>query len=258
METIIFEKKEKIAFLRLNRPDKYNSFNKNMAHELQNKLDLCEKDDDIRVIVITGEGKAFSAGQDLSEVINDENFDISNAVANYYNPIISKIRNSKLPILAAVNGVAAGAGANIALCCDIVIASSNASFIQAFSKIGLIPDSGGTWFLPRIIGFQRASSLMMTGEKVDAHQAFTMGLIYKVFDANVFNEKCLQLALELSEMPTAGLHFTKQALNASYVNSLQDQLKLEENLQSMAGSTHDYHEGITAFIEKRPPKFIGK
>lgn len=242
----------------LNRPEVFNSFNRSMALDLQSALDLAEENPDISCIVITGTGKAFSAGQDLGEVTGENPPSFNTILGEHYNPIISRIRSIEKPVIAAVNGVAAGAGANIALCCDIVLASKSASFIQAFSKIGLIPDSGGTFFLPRLIGFQKASALMMTGEKISATEAERLGMIYKVFDDENFNQEVEKLALQMANMPTRGLGLTKKALNRSFFNDLESQLQIEDDLQFQAGSTQDYQEGVNAFIEKRKPEFKGK
>jgi 2-(1,2-epoxy-1,2-dihydrophenyl)acetyl-CoA isomerase len=211
----------------------------------------------VRAIVIIGEGKAFCAGQDLAEAMDPDGPELQTIVRDHYNPIIERIRNIEKPIIAAVNGVAAGAGANIALACDITIAKKSASFIQAFSKIGLIPDSGGTFFLPRIIGLQKAMALMMTGDKVTADQAVELNMIYKSVDDEVFETEVTQFAELIAKMPTRGLGLTKKALNASYSNTLTDQLALEEKLQTEAGETYDFREGVNAFLEKRKPEFKG-
>src|SRR5690554_82748 len=243
MASIIKEIKGKTAYLTLNRPEVFNSFNREMALLLQKELDACEKNSEVRAIVITGSGKAFCAGQDLKEVTSPElNPGFKKILEEHYNPIISKIRKIEKPIIAAVNGVAAGAGANIALACDVVIASENASFIQAFSKIGLVPDSGGTFFLPRLIGFQKASALMMLGDKVSAQEAEKLGMVYKVVSVETFMEEAQKIAEILSQMPTHGLALTKKALNASMQNNLDDQLKLESKYQIEAAQTKDYSE----------------
>ena len=247
-----------VCELRLNRPEVFNSFNKNMALAFQDALDECEKNDEVRVIVITGEGKAFCAGQDLSEAIDPDGPELSHIVEKHYNPIIERIRNIEKPIVAAVNGVAAGAGANIALACDITIAKKSASFIQAFSKIGLIPDSGGTFFLPRIIGFQKAMALMMTGDKISAEEAERMNMIYKVVEDDLFESEVSTFVQKLALMPTKGLGLTKKAVNQSFGNNLMQQLEVEKDLQTEAGNTHDFKEGVNAFVEKRKPIFIGK
>jgi len=247
-----------VCELKLNRPDVFNSFNKAMALELQNALDNCATDDSIRAVVITGEGKAFCAGQDLAEATDPNGPELKSIVKDHYNPIISKIRTLEKPVIAAVNGVAAGAGANIALACDIVIAKNSASFIQAFSKIGLIPDSGGTFFLPRIIGMQKAMALMMTGDKVGAEEAEEMGMIYKAVNDDDFETEVNKFAAKVALMPTRGLGLTKLAMNQSLTNSLDEQLAVEGKLQTEAGATHDFKEGCTAFLEKRRPSFIGK
>jgi 2-(1,2-epoxy-1,2-dihydrophenyl)acetyl-CoA isomerase len=246
-----------VCELRLNRPSVFNSFNKEMAIQLQKALDACDLDDAVRAIVITGEGKAFCAGQDLAEAMDPDGPELQSIVRDHYNPIIERIRTIEKPIIAAVNGVAAGAGANIALACDITIAKKSASFIQAFSKIGLIPDSGGTFFLPRIIGMQKAMALMMTGDKVTADQAVELNMIYKSVDDDDFETEVKQFAETIAKMPTRGLGLTKKAINASYSNNLTEQLALEEILQTEAGETYDFREGVNAFLEKRKPEFKG-
>ena len=255
---IKIEQRDGICLITLNRPKVYNSFNKPMAMALQQTLDACAKDKNVRAIVLKGEGKAFCAGQDLAEVTDPEGPELKSIVGEHYNPIISRIRSIEKPVIAAVNGVAAGAGANIALACDIVFAKKSASFIQAFSKIGLIPDSGGTYFLPRIIGFQKAMALMMTGDKVSAKDAEDMKMIYKAINDEDFDETVMTFAEKLSKMPTRALGLTKKAVNSSYNNTMQQQLDLEENLQNEAGQTDDFSEGVQAFLDKRTPKFTGK
>jgi 2-(1,2-epoxy-1,2-dihydrophenyl)acetyl-CoA isomerase len=228
-----------------------------MALELQNELDNAENNELVRSIVLTGTGKAFCAGQDLSEAIDPNGPGIEKIVREHYNPIILKIRKIEKPIIAAVNGVAAGAGANIALACDIVIAAQSSTFIQAFSKIGLVPDSGGTFFLPRLIGFQNASALMMLGDKLSATDAQSMGMIYKVFSDETFMDEVLKLADNLSKMPTKAIGYTKRLLNESMTNNLQEQLIQEGSLQVEAANSFDYKEGVNAFLEKRKPEFKG-
>jgi 2-(1,2-epoxy-1,2-dihydrophenyl)acetyl-CoA isomerase len=246
-----------VCELKLNRPDVFNSFNRSMALALQKALDECELNDAVRAIVITGEGKAFCAGQDLGEAVDPEGPELTTIVEEHYNPIILRIRNIEKPIIAAVNGVAAGAGANIALACDITIAKKSASFIQAFSKIGLIPDSGGTFFLPRIIGTQKALALMFTGDKVMAEQAEQMNMIYKAVDDDQFIDEVKKFAENLAAMPTRGLGLTKKAVNQSMTNDLAQQLAVEGVLQTEAGETYDFREGVNAFLEKRKPIFKG-
>jgi 2-(1,2-epoxy-1,2-dihydrophenyl)acetyl-CoA isomerase len=250
------EKRGSVLWIVLNRPEVYNSFNRPMALQMQEALDLA-REDSVRAVVITGMGKAFCAGQDLKEVVDPEGPALEAIVREHYNPIVNKIRLLEKPVIAAVNGVAAGAGANLALNCDLVIAAQSASFIQAFSKIGLIPDSGGTWILPRLVGFARAMALIMTGEKVMAEKAEQMGMIYRCVEDEQFMEEVSQLAQRLAEMPTRGLWLSKQALNRSFDNDIHEQLDLEHALQNEAGHTHDYQEGVAAFLEKRKPVFKG-
>ncbi|WP_299247201.1 enoyl-CoA hydratase-related protein [uncultured Aquimarina sp.] len=248
-----------IAKVTLNRPETFNSFNREMALRLQDTLDACETNDEVRAIILTGNGKAFCAGQDLKEVTSPElNPGFRKILEEHYNPIVKRIRSIEKPIIAAVNGVAAGAGANIALACDIVVASEVVSFIQAFSKIGLIPDSAGTFFLPRLIGFQKASALMMLGDKVTAKEAEELGMLYKVFPAETFEEEVLKLASKVAEMPTKALGLTKRLLNQSMVNTLDQQLAIESDMQIEAAESEDYAEGVNAFIQKRKPVFKGK
>jgi len=246
-----------VAVLALNRPEKYNSFNREMALELQKQLDHCEADDAVRCIVITGNGKGFCAGQDLAEASDVANLDFRKMVEEHYNAIVRRLRNIEKPVIAAVNGVAAGAGANLALCCDFVLASKSATFIQAFSKISLIPDTGGTFFLPRLVGLQRALALTMTGDKVTAEEAVQMSMVYKSYEDEAFEGAWKQLAGTLAQMPTKAFGLTKRAMNASLNNTLDEQLTLEMELQAEAGATHDFAEGVTAFLEKRKPVFKG-
>jgi 2-(1,2-epoxy-1,2-dihydrophenyl)acetyl-CoA isomerase len=255
MESILFEVINNVAYITLNRPEKYNSFVKEMAMSLQGYLAQCAEDPEVRAVYLTGMGKAFCAGQDLQEAIAEDGPELSKIVSEHYNPIILKIRNLEKPVVAAVNGVAAGAGANIAFACDIVVATESAIFIQAFSKIGLIPDSGGTFFLPRLIGFQRASALMMLGDRVSAKEAEQIGMIYKALPDDDCIEESKSLAEKLAKMPTRGLALTKKALNRSLENSLENQLAIEEQYQTTAALTDDYQEGVNAFLEKRKPEF---
>jgi 2-(1,2-epoxy-1,2-dihydrophenyl)acetyl-CoA isomerase len=258
MSSILFEIKNNIAFITLNRPEKFNSFNREMALLLQEKLDECASLHEVRCVYITGSGKAFSAGQDIGELVGDNKLEIKQILSEHYNPVVKRIRNLAKPVVAAVNGVAAGAGANIALCCDVVVAAETASFIQAFSKIGLIPDSGGTFTLPRLIGWQKASALMMTGDKVPATDAEKMGMVYKVFGTEAFEAESKKIAVTLAGMPTKGLAYTKHALNHSFTNSWEEQLLLEDEYQQKTAATFDFNEGINSFLEKRNPVFKGE
>lgn len=242
----------------LNRPDKFNSFNREMALQLQAELDKAATDPAIRAVYLTGEGKAFCAGQDLSEAIDINGPGIERIVKEHYNPIVLKIRNLEKPVVCAVNGVAAGAGANIALACDVVIAATSVAFIQAFSKIGLVPDNGGSFFLPRIIGFGKASALMMLGDKVSADEAEKMGMIYKVVEDPKLYEEAMALAKKLAMMPTKALGYTKYMLNQSLNSNLEEQLNLEAVMQVKSALTKDYNEGVAAFLEKRKPVFKGE
>ncbi len=252
------EKIESVLIITLNRPNKYNAFIREMALDFQKKLDECFEDELVRAIMITGEGNAFCAGQDLNEAINPEGLQIEDIVMEHYNPIIQKIRNINKPVIAAVNGVAAGAGANIALACDVVVATKSAVFIQAFSKIGLIPDSGGTYFLPRLIGLQKAAGIMMTGEEITASKAESLGMIYAVYDDSEFKQESIKLALSISSMPTKALGYIKKLLSKTFKNSLEEQLNLEAEIQALAASTEDHQIGIDAFLKKCPPAFKGK
>lgn len=258
-KNIQVEVENQVAFISLNRPEVFNSFNREMALEMQDSLKEAAQNNEVRAILITGNGKAFCAGQDLKEVTNPElNPGFKAILEEHYNPIIQLIRETAKPIVAAVNGVAAGAGANIALACDVVVASEQAAFIQAFSKIGLIPDSAGTFFLPRLIGFQKASALAMLGDKIDAVEAERLGMIYKYFSAENFEEESIKLAEKMAQMPTKALALTKEALNQSLTNNLDEQLALESKFQIEAASSTDYKEGVNAFVEKRKPNFEGK
>jgi 2-(1,2-epoxy-1,2-dihydrophenyl)acetyl-CoA isomerase len=250
----------KVKLIKLNRPEVLNSFNMQMAKEFQDVLIESRDSKEIRAILITGEGKAFCAGQDLSEAVPKDNplADVGKLVRESYNPIILLLRQIEKPIICSVNGIAAGAGANIALACDITIASEKAIFLQAFSKIGLIPDSSGTFFLPRLVGMQRAAAMMMLAEKISAEDALKFGMIYKIFPEDRLSEESFKIADHLSNQSTKALGLTKRALNKSFLNDLTSQLKLEEELQVEASRTHDYLEGVMAFLEKRKPNFRGE
>ena len=246
-----------VLTLTLNRPSSYNAFTRELALALQAALDFADTSADVRAVVLTGTGKAFSAGQDLGELVGDDAPPMGQILKEHFNPVVQKIRSCSKVIVAAVNGVAAGAGANIAIACDIVIAAESASFIQAFSKIGLIPDSGGTWTLPRIVGWQKASALMMTGDKLSAQEAERLGMVYRVVADEEFTQQVHQLSQKLANMPTRAFTLTKQALEASSRNTFTEQLAEEDRLQYTASQTADYAEGVEAFLQKRKPNFTG-
>jgi 2-(1,2-epoxy-1,2-dihydrophenyl)acetyl-CoA isomerase len=258
---ISLELNEGVAEVTLNRPDVLNSFHREMSSELLEVLSVCKEDSGIRAVLLTGSGRGFCAGQDLEAVLPKEGQEpeqLGSIVHDCYNPIVKAIRLLEKPVVCAVNGVAAGAGANLALCCDVVVASEKASFIQSFVNVGLVPDTGGTYFLPRIVGMPRAAAMMMLGDKIKAEQALDFGMIYKVFSVESLVEEAKTLARHLAKMPTKGIGMTKRLLNASYSNSLDEQLDLEEELQTVAGNSLDYQEGVDAFLNKRAPVFQGK
>lgn len=256
--SILYTQEGGIATITLNRPSVFNSFNQEMIKSLQHHLDVAAQDVSVRAVVLTGTGKAFCAGQDLGEVLEEKEIDFNKIVQENYNPLVLKIRNMDKPVVAAVNGVAAGAGANLALACDIVIAKESTNFIQAFSKIGLIPDCGGTYFLPRLIGLQKATALMMLADKVSAAQAKEIGMIYEFFADDIFDTEVAKIAHKLANLPTKGLAYTKKLLNQTFNNSIEEQLIQEGLFQAKSGNTSDYQEGVDAFIEKRNPVFKGE
>lgn len=258
MSEINFELKEGVAWIALNRPEVYNAFNRSMALQLQAALQSIAENPAVRAVVLTGNGKAFCAGQDLAEAIHPEGPGLQEIVDKHYNPIVLAITQLNRPVIAAVNGVAAGAGANIALACDIVLAKESASFIQAFSKIGLIPDSGGTYFLPRLVGQQKAMGLMMTGEKVSGKEAEAMNMIFKAIPDDAFESYVQDFVNNIASMPTKGLALTKYAVHKAWSQNLEQQLATELESQVVAGKTDDFSEGVSAFLEKRKPNFSGK
>ena len=252
------EVKDGVQVIVLNRPEVLNSFHLPMARELQDALSVSAADDNIRAVLLTGEGRGFCAGQDLAEVALDGSPDLGETVRAQYNPIIRAIRRLEKPVVCAVNGVAAGAGANIAFACDLVFASTEASFIQSFCRIGLIPDSGGTFFLPRLVGLARASGLTLLGGKLSAAQASDWGLVWEVCEPASLRLRAMEVATSLATQPTRGFGLTKQAFNESLMNDLDAQLDLEADLQAEAGRTSDFAEGVAAFKAKRAPVFRGR
>lgn len=249
-----------VLCLTLHRPDVLNSFNRAMITELHSAFEGAASDASVRAVLLTGAGRAFCAGQDLSEATPSADappLDLGNIVRETYNPLVRAIRQLEKPVVCAVNGPAVGAGANLALACDIVFASSEASFVQAFVKIGLIPDTAGTFFLPRLVGLARASAMMMLGEKITAQRALEFGMIYQVCEPDALASTALTTAHTLATLPTRGIGLTKRGLNASMGNDLDQQLDMEEELQRQAGRTKDFTEGVTAFLEKRKPVFTG-
>lgn len=259
-ETILFEVSDGVARLTLNRPDKLNAFTEQMHLEVRSAIDAAEQQG-ARCMLLTAAGRGFCAGQDLSARKTGPGQprpDLGETLGKFYNPLIKKINSIEFPVVCAVNGVAAGAGANLALACDIVIAAKSAKFIQAFSKIGLIPDSGGTWVLPRLVGHARAMALTLLAEPVMADRAVEMGMIYQAVNDNELQATATAMADKLAKAPTLGLALTKQAIHAAYDNHLPDQLELERQLQRRAGHSDDYREGVAAFMEKRAPQFKGQ
>ncbi len=243
----------------LNRPAQLNAFTADMHGALAAAFERIEGEESYRALLLTGAGRGFCAGQDLSErATSGPAPDLGYTIDTFYNPLIRRIRALAKPVVCAVNGVAAGAGANLALACDIVVAARSAKFIQSFARIGLVPDSGGTFFLPRLVGDARARALALLGEPLDAPQAEAWGLIWKTYDDGELLGEARALTAHLAALPTQGLALTKQALNASAVHSLDVQLDLERDLQRQAGRTPDYAEGVRAFMEKRPPRFTGR
>jgi len=257
-DTIVVTKELGVQKIVLSRPNSYNAFNREMALALQDALSAATIDKDVRSILITGEGKAFSSGQDLHEAIDPKGPGLDRILAEHFNPLIRQMRALPKPIVMAVNGIAAGAGANIALAGDVIVASERASFVQAFSKIGLVPDSGGSYILPRLVGFAKASAWMMLADNVNAKDAERAGLIYKVFPAQEMLVEALKVARHLATQPTLAYAGIKEALNKSLFSGLDDQLELEREQQNAMGETLDHKEGVAAFMEKRPPNFKGK
>ena len=256
-ENIKFEIKESVAIITLNREKVLNSFNFEMADDVIDALNKC-KDSSIRAVVLTGSGRGFCAGQDLEEATREGGPSIEEIVDHTYNPIVTLIRALEKPVIGSVNGIAAGAGANIALVCDITFASESSTFIQSFTNIGLVPDSGGTFTLPRLIGMQRATAMMFLGNKVSAEEAKDLGMIYEVVADEDLEAATLKFATKLAVRPTVGLALTKKALNATFTNSLEEQLNLEKDLQAVAAQTYDHKESLKAFFEKRKPVYQGK
>lgn len=259
-EPLLVSVADGVATLTLNRPERLNAFTAALHEALASALAQAAVDETIRAVLITGAGRGFCAGQDLSErkPVPGETRDAGQGLERYYNPLVRRLRGLEKPVIAAVNGVAAGAGASLALACDIAIAANSASFIQAFSRIGLVPDAGSTWFLPRLLGSARAMALALTGEAVPAERAAEWGLIWKAVPDETLMSEAIALAARLAQGPTRAYGLIKRALGRSSVNTLDAQLNLERDLQREAGRTEDVREGITAFLEKRPPRFTGR
>jgi 2-(1,2-epoxy-1,2-dihydrophenyl)acetyl-CoA isomerase len=257
-DCIRFDVSDSIATLTLDRPDKLNSFTETMLREIRAGVDEASRSEAVRVLVMTGSGRAFSAGQDLSEITDKPGVELRSLLDELYNPLIRAIRGLEKPVVASVNGIAAGAGANLALAADIVLAARSAGFIQAFSKIGLVPDSGGSHVLPRLVGRARALGLTLLGEPVSAETAEAWGLIWACVDDDRLEEETAALARRLADGPTAALGLIKRAIDAAATNDLDRQLDLERDYQQTASQTEDYREGVQAFLEKRPPRFRGK
>ncbi|HTE44329.1 MAG TPA: 2-(1,2-epoxy-1,2-dihydrophenyl)acetyl-CoA isomerase PaaG [Gemmatimonadaceae bacterium] len=260
MSAILFQTAEGVATITLNRPDVLNSFNQAMTAELRAAIARVAADDSLRAVVITGAGRGFCAGQDLAEAVPADGArpDLGDIVRDSYNPMILAIRTLEKPVICAVNGVAAGAGANFAYACDIVLASSSATFVQSFAKIGVIPDSGGTFILPRIVGLHRATIMTMLAEKMSAEQAREWGLVYMVIEPPALVETATGIARQLATQPTRALGLIKRGFNRSLGVDLAGQLDFEEQIQREAGQTADYTEGVRAFLEKRKPVFTGR
>ena len=256
--SILHKTVDKIAEIKLNRPEVLNSFNFQMANEVLHALEKCSNDQNIRAVILSGSGRAFCAGQDLEEATKNNGPSIDEIINHTYNPLVKKIKSIKKPIICYVNGIAAGAGANLAICCDVTFAAKSAKFIQSFINIGLIPDTGGTYYLPRIIGRQKATGLMFSGEKISSEDAEKIGMIYKSVEDEKGYEAAFNFAKKLSIMPTKSIGLVKELINKSYENNLIDQLNLEKELQAVAASSKDYKEGVNAFLEKRSPNYIGK
>ena len=247
-----------VVRLALNRPEVFNAFHRGMALELHDALKEADRNPDVRAVLLTGEGRAFCSGQDLAEAVDPLGPGLDRILREHYNPLVLQLRALRKPIVVAVNGVAAGAGANLALAGDVVLAAQSAKFIQAFSKIGLIPDTGGTLSLPRLAGFAKASAWMMLADAVGAEEAERHGLIYRVVPDETLADEAMAVAQKLAKMPTEALALTKEALNASVFHGLESQLELERHLQNKAGATADFAEGVSAFLEKRQPQFRGQ
>ena len=260
MSSILVSQEAGVLHVTLNRPERLNAFIPEMHQALRKALEQALDEAAVRAVLLTGAGRGFCAGQDLAErhVAADAPIDLSVSLGSHYNPLIRRLRELPKPVVCAVNGVAAGAGANIALACDLVIAARSASFVQSFSRLGLVPDSGGTWFLPRLVGRARAMGLALLGEKLSAEQAQDWGLIWKVVDDADLMDEAKFLAQTLAAGPTRGYGLLKKAFNASAGNSLDAQLELERDLQREAGLSQDYREGVAAFMQKRKPDYKGK
>ena len=259
-ETIRYSVNGAVATLALNRPERLNALNANVHADIRGALDQVEKNDAIRCLVITGEGRAFCSGQDLTERVMSDNtqVDTGTSLDRDYNPLVRRLVAFPIPTIAAVNGPAVGAGANLALACDILLFARSAYFQEAFARIGLVPDAGGTWLLPRIVGSKRALAVSMTAEQVPAEECLRLGIAYKVFDDATFQADVAKAAAMLAMGPTFAYRLMKRAFHESFSNDLNAQLDLERDLQREAGRSLDFREGVKAFLEKRMPRYQGK
>ena len=258
MSSILFEIKNSIAYITLNRPDKFNSFNREMALLLQNKLDECASLQEVRCVYITGTGKAFCAGQDIGELVGENKIELAQILSEHYNPIVQRIRNLPKPVVAAVNGVAAGAGLSLALACDVRIMNASAKFVEAFIGIALIPDSGATFFYAKMLGYAKAFEFATLNKPISADEALALGMVNQVLHPGAFADGLQAMAKKYAEGPTQSYGYVKLLLQNAQSATLEHMLELEAEYQQLAGESHDYAEGVKAFIEKRAPEFLGR